>query len=163
MTRSTDIQEQRGADMRVEDWVRSQVESEPYWFHRIELPNGVVTPGWSNPTVDKLPYFGLPDDMTGMRVLDIGHAEGFFCFEAERRGAAGSHRRRELRAHDPRSSTSVASPLARRPSRFAPASTTSIRGRSARSTSSSSSACSITSGTRFWRCRRFTTCAGAPS
>ena len=26
--------------------------------------------------------------LTGMRVLDIGHAEGFFSFEAERRGAS---------------------------------------------------------------------------
>jgi len=69
-------------------WLRSQIEAEPYWFHRMELPGGLVTPGWSDPKVDKLPYFGLPDDMSGLRVLDIGHAEGFFSFEAERRGAA---------------------------------------------------------------------------
>jgi tRNA (mo5U34)-methyltransferase len=48
---------------------------------------GVVTPGWSDPRVDKLPYFGLPERMDGLRVLDIGPAEGFFSFEAERRGA----------------------------------------------------------------------------
>jgi tRNA (mo5U34)-methyltransferase len=54
----------------------------------MELPGGLVTPGWNDPKVEKLPYFGLPDNMTGMRVLDIGHAEGFFSFEAERRGAA---------------------------------------------------------------------------
>ena len=40
------------------------------------------------PSVYKLPHFGLPRDMSGMRVLDIGNAEGFFSFEAERRGAA---------------------------------------------------------------------------
>jgi tRNA (mo5U34)-methyltransferase len=84
----TDTQERPPSHRRVEDWVRSQIETEPYWFHRIELPNGVVTPGWNDPRIEKLPYFGLPEDMTGMRVLDIGHAEGFFCFEAERRGAA---------------------------------------------------------------------------
>jgi tRNA (mo5U34)-methyltransferase len=88
MKERTDIQERRPGELLVNDWVRSQIESEPYWFHRIELPNGVVTPGWNDPKVEKLPYFGLPDDMTGMRVLDIGHAEGFFCFEAERRGAS---------------------------------------------------------------------------
>src|ERR1019366_8651944 len=55
---------------------------------RIELPGGLITPGWSDPRVEKLPYFGLPRDMSGMRVLDIGHAEGFFSFEAERRGAS---------------------------------------------------------------------------
>jgi tRNA (mo5U34)-methyltransferase len=69
------------------DWVRSQVESESYWFQRIELAPGLFTPGWSDPRVDKLPHFGLPDHMRGMRVLDIGCAEGFFSFEAERRGA----------------------------------------------------------------------------
>ncbi len=75
-------------DVTLRNWVKSQVDAEPYWFHRIELPGGLITPGWSDPRVDKLPYFGLPNDMTGMRVLDIGHAEGFFSFEAERRGAA---------------------------------------------------------------------------
>src|SRR5271167_4617984 len=54
----------------------------------MELPGGLVTPGWNDPKAGKLPYFGLPEDMTGMRVLDVGHAEGFFSFEAERRGAA---------------------------------------------------------------------------
>jgi len=70
------------------EWVRQQVEAESYWFHRIELPGGTVTPGWSDPRLDKLPYFGLPEDMHGMRVLDVGHAEGFFSFESERRGAS---------------------------------------------------------------------------
>lgn len=74
--------------MTFRDWVKLQVERQPYWFHRIELPGGLTTPGWSDPKVEKLPHYGLPDDMTGMRVLDVGHAEGFFCFEAERRGAS---------------------------------------------------------------------------
>ena len=65
-----------------------QVNAEPYWFHQIDLGEGVVTPGWSNARRDKLPYFGLPTDMTGFRVLDVGCAEGFFSFEAERRGAS---------------------------------------------------------------------------
>jgi tRNA (mo5U34)-methyltransferase len=74
--------------LTVSDWLKKQIEAEPYWFHKMELPGGLVTPGWNDPKAGKLPYFGLPDDMTGMRVLDIGHAEGFFSFEAERRGAA---------------------------------------------------------------------------
>ena len=69
------------------EWVKRLVDQESYFFHSIELPNGIVTPGWSNPKLEKLPFFGLPDDMSGMRVLDIGCAEGFFSFEAERRGA----------------------------------------------------------------------------
>jgi tRNA (mo5U34)-methyltransferase len=71
----------------VEDWIKHQVEAESYWFHRIEVLPGFYTPGWSDPAADKLPHFGLPEDLTGMRVLDIGCAEGFFSFEAERRGA----------------------------------------------------------------------------
>src|ERR1700730_726588 len=70
------------------EWLGKRIKEEPYWFHRMELPGGIITPGWSDPKIDKLPYFGLPETMTGMRALDIGHAEGFFSFEAERRGAA---------------------------------------------------------------------------
>jgi tRNA (mo5U34)-methyltransferase len=69
------------------EWIKHQVESEPYWFHKIEIFPGYYSPGWNDPTQEKLPYFGLPNDLTGMRVLDIGCAEGFFSFEAERRGA----------------------------------------------------------------------------
>jgi tRNA (mo5U34)-methyltransferase len=39
--------------------------------------------------------FGPPENMQGMRVLDVGCCEGFFSFEAERRGA------REVIAIDP--------------------------------------------------------------
>jgi tRNA (mo5U34)-methyltransferase len=70
------------------EWINARIAEEPYWFHRMELPGEILTPGWSDPRVDKLPHYGLPTDMTGMRVLDIGSAEGFFSFEAERRGAA---------------------------------------------------------------------------
>ena len=47
-------------------WIKSQIESEKYWFHAMELPGGMVTPGWSNPRTDKLPFFGLPDEMHGL-------------------------------------------------------------------------------------------------
>ncbi len=69
-------------------WLEAVVAAEPYWFHKMDLGGGITTGGWSDPAVDKLPYFGLPEDMSGARVLDIGCAEGFFTFEAERRGAA---------------------------------------------------------------------------
>src|SRR5208283_4754845 len=74
--------------LSVSEWIKARIAEEPYWFHRMELPGGILTPGWSDPKLDKLPHYGLPADMTGMRVLDIGNAEGFFSFEAERRGAA---------------------------------------------------------------------------
>jgi len=69
------------------DVVRQRVEREPYWFQKIDIMPGLKTPGWSDPLTEKLPFFGLPEDLTGKRVLDIGCAEGFFSFEAEARGA----------------------------------------------------------------------------
>lgn len=54
----------------------------------LSCQTGVVPPGGRDPKVDKLPHFGLPEDTSGMHELDIGNEEGFFSFEAERRGAA---------------------------------------------------------------------------
>lgn len=56
------------------------------WYHTIDLGQGVSTPGFldNRPTTH---LFGLPDDMTGMRALDIGTYDGFWAFEMERRGA----------------------------------------------------------------------------
>jgi len=56
------------------------------WYHTIELPGGVVTPGYYDHR-PLLPHYGLPADMTGTRVLDVGAWDGFWSFEFERRGA----------------------------------------------------------------------------
>src|SRR3954454_8341493 len=56
------------------------------WFHSIELEPGFVTPGRAD-TSAQLPRLHLPD-LTGKTVLDVGAWDGFFSFEAERRGAA---------------------------------------------------------------------------
>jgi tRNA (mo5U34)-methyltransferase len=58
----------------------------PHWYHRIEVAPGIVTPG-INDSPAALRALGLPDDLTGRRVLDIGTRDGFFAFECERRGA----------------------------------------------------------------------------
>jgi SAM-dependent methyltransferase len=58
-------------------------------YHSIELPDGSVLPGlqpvehlrW------RLDLFGLPADLRGKRVLDVGAWDGWFSFECERRGA----------------------------------------------------------------------------
>jgi tRNA (mo5U34)-methyltransferase len=57
------------------------------WWHSIDLGNGIVTPG-PDPTPARLREIQLPDDLGGLSVLDIGAWDGFFSFEAERRGAA---------------------------------------------------------------------------
>ncbi len=57
------------------------------WFHRIEIVPGVFTPGTED-TPRKAKLLKLPADLTGKRVLDVGAYDGFFSFEAERRGAS---------------------------------------------------------------------------
>jgi tRNA (mo5U34)-methyltransferase len=64
--------------------LESRIAARPYWYHRIELPGGVVTPGWA--PISKVSYC-IPDDLTGKRVLDIGAWDGFWTFEALQRGA----------------------------------------------------------------------------
>jgi tRNA (mo5U34)-methyltransferase len=71
----------------LKEWLKGQIESEVGWFIRQELAPDLMTPGWSDPKREKLPHFGLPEDMRGLRVLDVGCSEGFFSFEAQRRGA----------------------------------------------------------------------------
>lgn len=57
------------------------------WYHTIDLGSGVVTRGVDD-TPAKLTKIDLPADLSGKTVLDIGAWDGFFSFEAERRGAA---------------------------------------------------------------------------
>jgi tRNA (mo5U34)-methyltransferase len=57
------------------------------WYHRMELPGGVVTPGVSE-AARGLRRLRLPERLDGLSVLDIGAWDGFYSFEAKRRGAA---------------------------------------------------------------------------
>ena len=57
------------------------------WYHRIDLGDGIVTPG-VDPSPRKLERLRLPADLGGKTVLDVGAWDGFFSFEAERRGAS---------------------------------------------------------------------------
>jgi tRNA (mo5U34)-methyltransferase len=56
------------------------------WYHTQELAPGLVTPGMFDlrPVVGR---YGLPENLSGKRVLDVGTFEGFWAFEMERRGA----------------------------------------------------------------------------
>jgi SAM-dependent methyltransferase len=57
-----------------------------YWYHVIDLGDGLVTPGLYD-LRQSLDRFRFPENMSGMRVLDVGSATGFFSFEFARRGA----------------------------------------------------------------------------
>jgi len=63
-------------------------ESVPFWWHSIDLGHGVVTPGYKTPEIlaAEVANMQLPD-LAGRSVLDVGAFDGFFSFEAERRGA----------------------------------------------------------------------------
>ncbi len=60
------------------------IDSLPYWYHKIELIEGIVTPGWAPINQDA---YKIPQDLSGKRVLDIGAWDGFWTFEALKRGA----------------------------------------------------------------------------
>ncbi len=57
------------------------------WFHTMELADGVRTRGIVEVAAG-LDRYGFPDRLDGKTVLDVGAWDGFYSFEAERRGAA---------------------------------------------------------------------------
>jgi tRNA (mo5U34)-methyltransferase len=71
------------------DEKRSLVASRSDWFHSIDVGDGIITPGTCPPPYQERMWkvMQLPEDMRGLRVLDIGTYDGFFAFEAEKRGA----------------------------------------------------------------------------
>ena len=64
--------------------LRRKIAEIPFWYHRIGLPGGIVTPG-INPLSPSA--FKVPRDLTGKRVLDVGAWDGYWTFEALKRGA----------------------------------------------------------------------------
>jgi tRNA (mo5U34)-methyltransferase len=62
--------------------------SVPWWWHSIDLGHGVITKGvkCGGDMSGELKALRLPD-VAGKAVLDIGAMDGFYSFEAERRGA----------------------------------------------------------------------------
>jgi tRNA (mo5U34)-methyltransferase len=67
------------------DDLRARV-AELEWYHTMDLPGGVTTPGFFDHR-GILPKYGFPARLDGKRVLDVGTFDGFFGFELERRGA----------------------------------------------------------------------------
>lgn len=58
-----------------------------FWHQQIDLGHGFLTPG-AQDTKSLLRQISLPEDLSGMRVLDLGARDGYFSFECERRGAS---------------------------------------------------------------------------
>jgi tRNA (mo5U34)-methyltransferase len=71
-------------DTRVES-LRQEVAA-LRWFHRIELAPGFVTPG-GDASQQRLSRMRWPESFAGKTVLDVGAWDGYYSFEAERRGA----------------------------------------------------------------------------
>jgi tRNA (mo5U34)-methyltransferase len=70
------------------DELQQAARGVPFWFHSIDLGEGVITPG-NKPAGTlrtELDALRLPD-LRGKTVLDVGAWDGFFSFEAERLGA----------------------------------------------------------------------------
>lgn len=68
---------------KLEDYIAS----EDTWFHTFTFDGDLTTPG-RDPSAKKLHHMGLPLDMTGMSVLDVGAYDGYVSFHCEKRGAS---------------------------------------------------------------------------
>lgn len=69
-----------------QDQIKAQIASIANWRHRIQLPDGTITPGFID-TAKEWSLLAPPPDMTGMRVLDIGCSDGYYSFRSEQLGA----------------------------------------------------------------------------
>ena len=61
------------------------------WYHRIALAPGYITPGLvgeDTPDWEETYLFPSPSEFQSKSVLDIGTFQGFFAFQAEKRGAS---------------------------------------------------------------------------
>lgn len=61
--------------------------SKYYWYHSVDLGNGVIVDG-DYDIREVLLHYRFPERMDGMDVLGVGRGSRFFAFEFERRGAA---------------------------------------------------------------------------
>ncbi len=52
------------------EYIREEI-TKVTWYHRIDLGHGIVTPG-SDDTLNRMAMIGLPNDLCGLTVLDIG-------------------------------------------------------------------------------------------
>lgn len=72
-------------DDEIRAWIDAQGGSD-YWYQRIPIRPGIVTPGTVDPT-RRLQLLDLPGDLSGKTVLDIGCNSGQLCILCKQRGA----------------------------------------------------------------------------
>lgn len=68
--------------------LRERVDAVGFWFHSIDLGDGVVTPGHKSAQIHEEEWSTIGVDVHGKTVLDIGAWDGYYSFRAEREGAA---------------------------------------------------------------------------
>lgn len=71
------------------DLIKNQLTTDfTYWYHKIDLGNGIVTPGFDyDPLWDNIRKVRDEIDYKDKTVLDIASFDGLWAFEAERLGA----------------------------------------------------------------------------
>jgi tRNA (mo5U34)-methyltransferase len=68
--------------------LKTEVAKIPAWHHSIDLGCGVITPGGGQTFSPRSEQrIGLPENLAGMTVLDVGAWDGFYSFASEKRGA----------------------------------------------------------------------------
>jgi tRNA (mo5U34)-methyltransferase len=79
------IASSKGSELSLSDEERSRLSAID-WYHTMDLAPGVTTPGYADHRA-QVGLYGLPEDMSGLRALDVATFDGFWAFEMERRGA----------------------------------------------------------------------------
>jgi 2-polyprenyl-3-methyl-5-hydroxy-6-metoxy-1,4-benzoquinol methylase len=64
--------------------IREQLQAERFDYQKVPLPHGLATEGHDRSGTAALVF---SESLAGKSVLDVGCSLGFFCFEAEARGA----------------------------------------------------------------------------
>lgn len=58
-----------------------------WWWHRIDLGDGIVTPGFTPLELHSIISSSIPVSLSGKTILDVGAWDGYYSFLCERRGA----------------------------------------------------------------------------
>ncbi len=70
------------------DALREAIAATGFWWHSIDLGDGLLTPGGKNAALLRREWEAMKvPDLAGRSVLDIGAWDGYFSFQAERHGA----------------------------------------------------------------------------